>query len=343
MGKNNQKFTQEFVFQYYKDKGCTLLDEYKNSTTKMNYICKCGNLRCTTFGKFKQQKHGCKICAGMDMYTQQEVEDIFKEHNCKLISVYTGANDNLIYICECGSESTTTLSNFKKGKRCVACGLNKLSEQFKHNIEFIKQFFIDNNCTPLFEEYYGVHIPLKYICECGNESQIAFADFQNGKRCCACRVERIVKTMYKNNTQQCSIQQKYIHELLGGKLNFPFNSSTLDIAFPDINVYIEYDGGGHDLSVKLGSLTADEFKKKEVDRRYALYRRGWKEIKIISRKDYLPTDDDIILEMFSFAIKYLQNHSWITFDIDNNLVKTSQFDQQYNYGQLKRIKSDNIS
>jgi hypothetical protein len=51
----------------------------------------------------------------------------------------------------------------------------------------------------------------------------------------------------------------------------------------------------------------------------------------------------IILEMFSYAKEYLQSHSWIIFDIDNNLVKTSQFDQQYNFGQLKRLRSDNIS
>lgn len=343
MGKNNQKFTQDYVVKFYKDKGCTLLDEYKNSSTKMKYLCKCGSIRETTFTKFKSQKHGCKVCTGLEKYTQKEVEDIFKNGGCTLISTYTGANESLKYICECGNESETTLSNFKKGKRCVSCGLNKLSEQFKHDIGFIKQFFISNNCEPMFDEYHGVHVPLKYKCKCGSISTITFADFQSGKRCWNCRTERTQITLYKKGTQMCSIQQKHIHNLLGGELNFPVYKSTLDIAFPNKKIYIEYDGGGHDLSVKLGSVTRDEFNKKEIARKYALYRRGWKEIRIISRKDMIP-NDEIIYKMYEFAVEcFLNNCSWVEFDIDNKKVKSSQFDKKYNYSQLKRMRSDNVS
>jgi very-short-patch-repair endonuclease len=343
MGVNNQKFSQEFVEDYFKEKGCTLVDEYVNSTTPLNYICKCGTPRKITFSKFKAQKHGCRVCNGLEKYSQSEIENLFKENKCKLISIYTGANDILEYICECGNKSTTTLSNFKKGKRCVQCGLNKLAEQFKHDILFIKNYFIENNCTPLFEEYNSVHEPLDYVCECGNKSKIAFADFQYGKRCDECRVERIQKTMYKHGTQQCSSQQKYLHDLFGGELNFPVNSSTLDIAFPEDKLYIEYDGSGHDLSVKLGNVSQESFDNKEKNRRYSLYRQGWNEIRIISRKDYLP-NNTTLLEMISFAKAYFNTkHSWIVFDIDNKTVKSSQFDNEYNYGQIKRLKINNIS
>lgn len=343
MGANNVRFTQEYVTNFFMEKGCVLLDEYINSQTQMNYICKCGSPRKTTFGKFKTRKHGCRVCNGLEKYSQEEVERIFEEAYCKLTSIYTGANDVLKYICECGNPSTSTLSNFKKGKRCVDCGLKKLSDHFKLDIEFVKQYFIDNNCTPLFEEYNGVHIPLEYICDCGEKGKTAFSDFQIGKRCGKCRVQKIQETMYKHGTQQCSLQQKYLHDLLGGELNFPINSSTLDIAYPSEKIYIEYDGSGHDLSVKLGSMTKEEFEKKEKNRRYALYKLNWKEIRIISRKDNLPSDD-ILVDIISFAKEYFNTeHSWIVFDIDNKTVKSSQFDKEYNFGQVKRLKIDNIS
>lgn len=343
MGANNVKFTQEYVYNFFLEKGCTLIDEYKNTNTIMNYICKCGTPRKISFNKFKQQKHGCKVCTGLEKYSQNEIEKLFEENKCKLISIYTGANDILEYICECGNKSTTTLSNFKKGKRCYQCGLNKLSEQFKLDINLVKNFFIENNCIPLFKEYNGVHDPLDYICECGNKSKIAFADFQVGKRCNECRVERIQKTMYKHGTQQCSSQQKYLHDLIGGELNYPLNSSTLDIAFPEEKFYIEYDGSGHDLSVKLGNVTQEEFDKKEKNRRYALYKLKWNEIRIISRKDNLP-NNEMLLKMISFSKNYFNTgHSWIVFDIDYKNVKSSQFDMNYEYGQIKRLRTDNVS
>lgn len=335
---SNLPHSQEFVNKCFEEKGCILLTPYIQSHVKLKYICKCGTKRETTFGKFMNQKHGCRVCAGLEKYTQEQAEKYFEDQGCKLISKYTGANDELMYICSCGNKSKTTLWNFRQGKRCQPCGLKKLNEQFKHDIEYVRKFFIDNKCKPLFKTYNNCHEYLDYICECGNQSKITFSDFQSGRRCGECRVERINKTMYENGTQKCSMQQKYIHQLVGGELNFPIKGSTLDIAFLEDKLYVEYDGSGHDLSVKLESMTQDEFNQKEIDRRYALYRSGWKEIRIISRKDYLPSNHKI-LEMINYAKEYLDTgHSWIKFDIDKGIVKSSQFEKDYNYGEIKRMR-----
>lgn len=80
--------------------------------------------------------------------------------------------------------------------------------------------------------------------------------------------EKTMRTMNENGTTPCSIQQKYIHNLIGGVINFPLAISSLDIAFPDEKIYIEYDGSGHWLSVVHGSLTQKEFELKEIRRSY---------------------------------------------------------------------------
>ena len=145
------------------------------------------------------------------------------------------------------------------------------------------------------------------------------------------------EAMYKNGTCACSKQQLYIFKLIGGELNYPIDGCNLDIAFLNEMIYFEYDGGGHDLCVKLDHMAEDEFIKRNRKRWYFLNKNGWKEIKIISLTDKLPNDDKII-EMINYAKDYINtNHSWIHFNIDKGIVKCSQFENEYNYGELRRI------
>lgn len=58
-----KKHTLEHVQETFKQKDCTLLEtEYINNTTKIRYICKCGNESSITFCNFKAG-HLCKKCA----------------------------------------------------------------------------------------------------------------------------------------------------------------------------------------------------------------------------------------------------------------------------------------
>lgn len=53
-----KKLTYEYVEKYFKEEGCKLLEtEYKNNSTKMKYICTCGDINEISFDSFKQ---GCK-------------------------------------------------------------------------------------------------------------------------------------------------------------------------------------------------------------------------------------------------------------------------------------------
>lgn len=56
----------------------------------------------------------------------------------------------------------------------------------KHTLEYIKNYFKENNCELLENYYSNAHIKMKYKCSCGNESTITFNDFQQGRRCREC-------------------------------------------------------------------------------------------------------------------------------------------------------------
>lgn len=129
-------------------------------------------------------------------------------------------------------------------------------------------------------------------------------------------------TMYKNSSTPTSSQQLHIHSLVGGELNYPFGRASLDIAFVEDNIYLEYDGGGHNLDVKLNTMTQEEFDKKEQKRSFFLKGKGWKEIRIISDNDKLYSDEDII--NFVDIAKYLINSDkWFSvhWNMDIDLVK----------------------
>lgn len=149
-----------------------------------------------------------------------------------------------------------------------------------------------------------------------------------------------IDTKYKNSSQVSSRQQRYLHSILGGELNYPYYTASLDIAFPEEKIYLEYDGGGHELSVKLGTETQEEYDNRSRSRWYSLYRNGWKEIRIISLRDKLPSDKKLLL-MIEEAREILESgRSWVTFNIDESFIETSKIKENYNFGELRNIYGD---
>ncbi len=184
MGK---KLTIEYAKQFFKDRGCELLEEeYINAHYKMRYICICGEKSYITFNSF-QQGVRCKECgykksAEKFKFTLEYAEQYFEDHGCKLLEKeYKNNSTKMRYRCVCGNISYICFGNFQQGKRCMNCSGNK-----KHTIEDAKQFFLDNNCELLEEKYIDAHTKMRYICSCGHKSKISFSNFQQGKRCAKC-------------------------------------------------------------------------------------------------------------------------------------------------------------
>ena len=159
--------------------------------------------------------------------------------------------------------------------------------------------------------------------------------------------EKAAKTFYKNGTIPTSKQQRYIYNLYNTtdsvvKLNFPISCYNADICFPIEKMTMEYDGGFHNGQVKLGNITQEEFNQKEIVRNNIIKKEGYKQIRIISSKDLLPSDQ-ILFQILYDAKQYFYdypNHSWIEFDIDDSSIRSAEYKDgiPYNYGKLRRIK-----
>lgn len=149
------------------------------------------------------------------------------------------------------------------------------------------------------------------------------------------------ETFYKNGTVSTSKQQLYLCKLLNGILNYSDNTPSLDIAFPKEKIYIEYNGSGHDLCVKRGNMSQQEFNNRERARYHYMKKLGWKAIFIQSIYDYLPSDE-IIIEEIKKAKKWFSensfNHSHYMINIGNK-INDDKFGKlrKINYEDLKEV------
>lgn len=99
----------------------------------------------------------------------------------------------------------------------------------------------------------------------------------------------------QNGEVPCSVGQQYLANMLNGRVN-----ESVDWYYPDIiigdNIIVEYDGGGHNLSVKMGQITQEEFDKRERRRSVHLFSKGYKILRVVSEYDYFPVDEKLTEE-----------------------------------------------
>lgn len=159
--------------------------------------------------------------------------------------------------------------------------------------------------------------------------------------------EKMSRTLYANSSQKVSKQQNYINNIYQGILNFPVKYYNVDIYLSDDNLTVEYDGGFHLGNVITGRETIDEHTRKEIIRSNVIKKEGYKQMRIISENDKLPSDT-ILLQMLQDARNYFSdypNHSWIEFNIDTSTVRNAEHKDciPYDFGKLRTIKDSDLA
>ena len=122
------------ILNFFRKEGCTLLSEYVDGDTPLQYTCKCGREGNTLWFYFKRGRR-CGYCSEKrnKKYSIDEVKEIFADEGCKLLStIYVNNITPIEYQCSCGRASKITVNNFKKGMRCMQCGLDKMTGPNNH-------------------------------------------------------------------------------------------------------------------------------------------------------------------------------------------------------------------
>lgn len=125
--------------------------------------------------------------------------------------------------------------------------------------------------------------------------------------------------------------QRYLADMFDGELNKPINGYFADIVI-DNKIVIEYDGGGHNLSVLKGDISQEEFDVKEKKREDDLISKGYKIVRFVSHSEYFPKEE-ITKRVISEAIADL----YLT-DANRTVIKIGNKVNDPVYGKLKPIK-----
>lgn len=152
--------------------------------------------------------------------------------------------------------------------------------------------------------------------------------------------KRISETRYLNGNVKTSKQQLYLNEIYNGELNYPCGKYNIDIFINKENIAIEYDGGGHNLTVTFNQKTQKEFDVAEIIRGKYLKKQGIKTITIISLNDKLPSDETL-LNILDISKQYFlsTNHTWIEWTIDKNQFRNAENlnGSFFDYGKTKQM------
>ena len=133
------------------------------------------------------------------------------------------------------------------------------------------------------------------------------------------------KGVEKNGTAPISKEQARLCELFCCKPNKLMTYYFLDGYFEKEQIYFEYNGSGHDLSVQIGIMTENEFKAKEARRYHYLKQMGLKEFCVINTKRHsVPVDDETMLKIKDFSFNEIKKGAinWVIVDFDNGTLKT---------------------
>ena len=135
-------------------------------------------------------------------------------------------------------------------------------------------------------------------------------------------VAKGVATKFERGAQKTSKGQKLICDYVGGLLNYPLYNISLDIALLDEKIDIEYNGGGHDLCVKLKDMSKEEFNAREDKRRQRITDFEWNIIEICNPKDKDFSKDEIMDFIVHCKEKFKStNTNYITLDLISGKIE----------------------
>ena len=188
------KFTYDFVRSTFYARGCTLVEtEYSNDRTPLRYVAQCGHERTSTFNNFRRGKGDlCVNCrraenGRKESLGEDTIRSAFESAGCKVLNNgFYRQTDPVRYIALCGHENVSDYAHFtsqNSGRLCRSC-----SKSVRYEYDYVREQFDLRDCVLLEREYVNCKTKLRYIAQCGHESEITFdALLNSGGAALRCR------------------------------------------------------------------------------------------------------------------------------------------------------------
>jgi hypothetical protein len=209
-----------------------------------------------------------KISEGKEYkYTLKDVQKIFSDSNCTLISKeIKGTHDYVEYRCNIHFDivQKVILGNFIYGYKCKYCGKIKAANSKRHTYEYVQSYFAKRGYELISTEYTHARKKLKFRCPKHPDKiqSIALCDLQNRKGCKYCSMSSgatLIKLMLDELNLNYDAEYRFddcrnIHPL-------PFDFVIFNKSQENkIDFLIEYDGEFH---YKVARYSKDKNKMRE--------------------------------------------------------------------------------
>src|SRR5574343_512748 len=158
------KLSQEFVSNAFTEAGCQLLDHYTKNSTPMKYRCSCGNISTICWKSFRRGSR-CLKCAGKEKKTIEFIKEEVSNRGYTLLSnEYINAFSELELMCSKGHIFISFWNNIQQNRGCPECGVEKIKNALKLDIEEVRKIFREKGCELLENTYKNNYQKLKYKC-----------------------------------------------------------------------------------------------------------------------------------------------------------------------------------
>jgi hypothetical protein len=250
-------------------------DLTKGSQVKVAVKCDyCGNIvmvKYRDYMHYKFDKYSCKHCKQKktsEYNLKQRQEDLYQralnfcnEKGYKLLTLkedILNSDTRVLYSCPKHGVHETKIYTLITKHKCIDCSVEEVHAQKRKDVDEVYNDFKKYGGVLLNKnDYIGWnHKNLKVIChECGNVFTTSYCAFMQheGQVCLSCssiisKGERCIKEWLENNNINFYMQFKF-----NDCRNI--NPLPFDFYLPEYNICIEYDGEGHYMPIKRGSMS----------------------------------------------------------------------------------------
>ena len=186
-----QKLSYEQVSAAFSDANCQLISStYINAHEKLDYICSCNHHAQISWNKF-QQGERCPECANKTRanifrHSMEKVKANLLQKGYTLKDEYINARTPLHLICKQDHETfSMTYDNIMKGQGCPKC-----LDRREIDLSLARSIFDEGGCKLLADTYVNNSTPMLYLCSCNRPAMISLANFDNGRRCLRCAIDK---------------------------------------------------------------------------------------------------------------------------------------------------------
>lgn len=121
----------------------------------------------------------------------------------------------------------------------------------------------------------------------------------------------------KGNEIPTSKNQNILCEIYKGKNNYKIGYYFADIFLEKDNLVVEYDGGGHNLSVIHGRMTQQEFNERERKREVFIIKKGFRILRIVDSKNTFDKKENLLKIKEKALKEFKKGKNLFIYNIEN--------------------------